>query len=138
MDKKSLRVLFVVTYHPHVKNISKTIKKHMKHLYADPEVRSVLTPLPFVSFRSVRNLRSHLVRSKSYSQERKLGSSKCNSLHYLTSNNIKECGTFTSHFNKEKFKINHHFKCNSKCVIYLYSCKVCRKQYVGLTTVYYL
>ena len=49
------------TYHPHLKNISKIIKKHIKHLYVDPEVRSVFTPLPFASFRSVRNLRNHLV-----------------------------------------------------------------------------
>ena len=77
MDNKSVGVPFVVTYHPHLKNISKIIKKHIKHLYADPEVRSVFTPLPFVSFRSVRNLRSHLVRSKLYPQERKTGSSKC-------------------------------------------------------------
>ena len=134
MDNKSVGVPFVVTYHPHLKNISKIIKKHIKHLYADPEVRSVFTPLPFVSFRSVRNLRSHLVRSKLYPQERKTGSFKCNSPRCLTCNNIKECNTFTSHVTKETFKINHHFNCNSKCLIYLFSCKVCGKQYVGSTT----
>ena len=131
MDNKSVGVPFVVTYHPHLKNISKIIKKHIKHLYADPEVRSVFTPLPFVSFRSVRNLRSHLVRSKLYPQERKTGSSKCNSPRCLTCNNIKECDTFTSHVTKETFKINHHFSCNSRCLIYLFSCKVFGKQYVG-------
>ena len=72
MDKKSVGVAFVVTYHPHLKNINKIIKKHIKHLHADPEVRSVFTPLSFISFRSVQNLRSHLVRSKLYAQERKI------------------------------------------------------------------
>ena len=134
MDNKSVGVPFVVTYHPHLKNISKIIKKHIKHLYADPEVRPVFTPLSFVSFRSVRNLRSHFVRSKLYPQEQKTGSSKCNSPRCLTCNNIKECDTFTSHVTKETFKINHHFNCNSKCLIYLFSCKVCGKQYVGSTT----
>ena len=57
MDKKSVGIPFVVIYHAHLKNIIKIIKKHIKHLYADPEVRSVFTPLPFVSFRSVQNLR---------------------------------------------------------------------------------
>ena len=131
MDNKSVGVPFVVTYHPHLKNISKITKKHTKHLYADPEVRSVFTPLPFVSFRSVRNLRSHLVRSKLYPQERKTGSPKCNGPRCLTCNNIKECDTFTSHVTKETFKINHHFSCNSRCLIYLFSCKVFGKQYVG-------
>ena len=125
MDKKSVGVAFVVTYHPHLKNINKIIKKHIKHLYADPEVRSVFTPLSFISFRSVRNLRSHLVRSKLYPQERKIVSSKCNSPRCLICKNIKECDTFTSHVTKETFKINHHFNCNSKCLIYLFSCKVC-------------
>ena len=48
MDKKSVEVPFVVTYHPH-------LKEHIKHLYADPKVGSVFTPLPFVSFCSVQN-----------------------------------------------------------------------------------
>ena len=135
MDKKSVGVTFVVTYHPHPKNISKIIKKHIKHLYADPEFRFVFTPLPFVSFRSVQNLRSHLVkRSKLYPQEQKIGSSECDSPCCLTCNNIKECDTFTSHVTKEMFKTNLHFNCNSKCLIYLFSYKVCGKQYVGSTT----
>ena len=75
-----------------------------------------------------------MVRSKLYPQKWKTGSSKCNSPRCLTCNNIKECDTFTSHVTKETFKINHHFNCNSKCLIYLFSCKVCGKQYVGSTT----
>ena len=131
MDKKSVGVTFVVTYHPHLKNISKIIKKHIKHLYDDPEFRSVFTPLPSVSFHSVQNLMSHLVkRSKLYPQEQKIGSSECNSPCCLTCNNIKECDTFTSHVTKEMFKTNHHFNCNSKCLIYLFSYKVCGKQYL--------
>ena len=113
--------------------MSKIIKKHIKHLYVDSGVRSVFTALPFVSFCSVQNLRSHLVRSKLYAWERKIGSSKCNSPRCLTCNNIQECNTFTSHVTKETFKINHRFNCNSKCLIYLFSCKVCGKQYVGST-----
>ena len=62
-ERKNVGIPFVVTYHPHLKNISKIIKKHANYLQIDPEVRSLFTPLPFVSFRSVRNLRSHLVRS---------------------------------------------------------------------------
>ena len=66
--------------------------------------------------------------------ERAIGSAKCNSPRCLTCNNVKECDTFTSHVTKETFKINHRFDCNIKCLIYLLSCKVCGKQYVGSTT----
>ena len=59
MDNKSVGVPFPVTYHPHLKNIITISKEHIKHLYANHEVGSVFTPLPFVSFRSVRNLRIH-------------------------------------------------------------------------------
>ena len=134
MHKKSVGVHFVVTYHRDLKNISKIIKKAIKHLYAKPEVRSVFTSLTFVSFRSVRNLSSHLVRFELYPQERKIATSKRDSPRCITCNNIKECDTFTSHVTKETLKINHHFNCNSKCLIYLFPCKVCGKQYVGLTT----
>ena len=64
MDSKSVGVPFVVTYYPHLKNKSKIIKKHIKHVYANPEVRSVFTPLPFVSFGSVQNLKSLLTKFK--------------------------------------------------------------------------
>ena len=134
VENKSVLVPFVVTYLPHLKNINKVIKKHIKHLYADPEVKSVFTPLPFAFFRSVWNLRSHLVRSKLYHQEWKIGSSKCNSPCCLNCNNIKECDTFISHITKETFKINHHFNCKSKSLNYLFNCKVCGKQYVRSTT----
>ena len=66
ISKRAVGIPFVVTYHPHLKNIIWIIKKHSKHLYASPEVKSVFTHLPFVFFHSVRNLRSHLVRSKLY------------------------------------------------------------------------
>ena len=74
------------------------------------------------------------MRSKLYPQERTVGSSKCNSPRCLTCKNVQECDTFTSHVTKEASKINHHFHCNSKCLVYLLSCKVCGKQYVGSTT----
>ena len=122
-DNMIVLVLFVVTYRPHLSNINQIIKKHIKHLHANPEVKSVFTPLLFASFRSVRNLKSHLVRSKLYHQEWKIGSPECNRPRCLTCNNIKECDIFISQ-TKDTFKINHHFNCNSKSLNYLFSCKV--------------
>ena len=40
---------------------------------------------------------------------------------------------FTSFTTKKTYKINHSFDCNNKCLIYLWSCKSCSKQYVGNT-----
>ena len=66
--------------------------------------------------------------------ERKAGSRKCKFQRCLTCKRVRECDTFSSFATKESFKINHHFDCNSKCLIYLLSCRVCGKQYVGSTT----
>ena len=110
------------------------IRKNLQFLYADPETKRVFTAAPFVSFRSVRNLKSFLVRSKVYPLEGKVGSAKCNGKRCQELLNINETDTFESFQTKQKCKINHHLNCNDKCLIYLLSCKACGLQYVGSTT----
>ena len=131
---KENSVPLVVTYNPNFKNLSFLIRKNLQFLYADPETERVFMPAPFVSFRSVRNLKSFLVRSKVHPIERKVGSAKCNGKRCQVCLNINETDTFESFQTRQKYKINHHLKCNDKCLIYLLSCKVCGLQYVGSTT----
>ena len=66
-------VPFVVTYNPAFKNLFQVIRKTLQLLSADEEVKKVFSTAPFVSFRSTRNLKSYLVRSKIYPLERKVG-----------------------------------------------------------------
>ena len=40
---------------------------------------------------------------------------------------------FQSFVTKVSYRINHKFDCDSKCIIYLFSCKTCGLQYVGST-----
>ena len=48
--------------------------------------------------------------------------------------NILEPGNeFKSTTTGEVYKINFHFHCNSECTVYLLTCMICRKQYVGPT-----
>ena len=68
---KNIGNQFIVTYHPHLKQLGKLIQNNIKYLYADVEVRSVFTTTPFASFRTALNLRSHTVRSKLYPLEKK-------------------------------------------------------------------
>ena len=79
------------------------------------------------------SLRSHLIRKKVYPLITEKGSSYCVKTRCETCFNIQETDTFQSFVTKEVYKINHHFHCDSKCVIYLISCKVCGLQYVGST-----
>ena len=46
---------------------------------------------------------------------------------------MKVTDTFTSF----TLKITYSFDCNNKCVIYLFNCKTCVKQYTGKTTNYF-
>ena len=74
-----------------------------------------------------------MVCANLYPLERKRVSYKCGNLRCLICNNIEETDTFTSTVTGEYFKINHHLRCNDKCLIYLLTCKVCKKQYTGKT-----
>ena len=124
---------FVITYHPRLKKIMKIIKKLEHLLYQDESVKRVFTPPSMVSYCSARKLSSYLVRVKLYPFERKRGSYKCGNLKCLVCKNIEETDTFTSAVTVESFKINHHFCCNDKCLIYLLTFRVCKKQYTGKT-----
>ena len=133
-QEKETGIPLVTTYHPRLKDLSSLIKRNLQYLYADQEVKKVFTPAPFVSFRSARNLKSFLVRSKVYSLERKTGSEKCNGKRYLVCLNIAETDTFEFFQTKKQYKINHNLNCNEKCLVYLLSCKIFGLQYVGSTT----
>ena len=133
-SKKVNGVPLVVTYNPAFKNLSQVIRKKLQLLYADEEVKKVFSPAPFVSFRSTRNLKSYLVRSKIYPLERKVGSEKYKSKRCLACLNVSETDVFQSFKTKEQYKINHQVNCNDNCLIYLLCCKVCGLQYVVFTT----
>ena len=79
-------VPLVVTYHPHLNAVNKIIHRNLKHLHADQLVRSAFTPAPFISFRTARNLRSHLARSKLYPLKQTTGS---NSVVLLVAKYVK-------------------------------------------------
>ena len=72
-------VPLVVNCNPILCRLEQVIRKNLCFLYQDEEVKQVFNPVPFVSFRSVRTLRSHLVRAKVYQERKRLvGSRKCN------------------------------------------------------------
>ena len=48
-------------------------------------------------------------------------------------NILKPSKEFKSRVTMEIYKTNFHFDCNNVCVVYLITCKVCKKQYTGST-----
>ena len=59
-------VPLVVNYNPILCRLGQFICKTLCFLHQEEEVKQVFNPAPFVSFRSVRTLRCHLVRAKVY------------------------------------------------------------------------
>ena len=127
-------IAFVVTYHPLLKQLKGILRRNMYLLNMNVEVKQTFTPVPMVSNRSYRKLSSYLVRAKLYPKERIVGSKGCGKKCCEVCVTVCETDTFTSTVTGETFKINHKLDCDNKCLIYLFMCKCCGKQYVGETT----
>ena len=82
-----------------------------------------------VSFRSAREIKDYLVRTKLYSLEQNLASRKCNKIRCEVCNNIESADLFSSTVTIETCKINHYFNYNSKFLVYLITCRTCKPQY---------
>ena len=130
-------VPFVVTYHPLLNKLSSITQRNLYLLYMNQEVKNGFTPGSIVSYRSPRKIRTYLVRAKLYPLKRKVCSEKCGKSRCEVCLNIQETDsamTILSIITGESFMINHRFNCDDNCLIYLFTCKCCHKQYVGETT----
>ena len=126
-------VALVLTFNSVLENFNNVIRKHVTILYRDRAVKALFTPAPFVAYRTGYSLKSHLVRAKVYPLERIVGSQRCNKPRCQTCRNVTETCTFQCSVDKKVYKINHQFNCDSKCLVYLVTCKQCLMQYVGVT-----
>ena len=126
-------VPLVVNCNPILCCLGQVIRKNLCFLDQDEEVKQVFNS-PFVSFRTVRTLRSHLVSVKVYPVGEKLvGSRKCNKNRCQVCKNVIETETFQYFVDKKVYKINDRFTCSDKYLVYPLSCKVCGMQYNGQT-----
>ena len=104
----------MVNYNPFLNCLGQTRHKNLCFPYQDEEIKQVFIPAPFVSCRSVRTLRSHLVRAKVYPVgERLVESRKCNKNPYKVCKNVIKTDTFQSFLYKRVYKISHIFTCNN-------------------------
>ena len=98
------------------------------------EIKQTFTPVPMGSYRSSRKLSSYLVRTKLYPTDRIVGCKGCGKKQCEVCVNVCEADTFTSTVTGETFKNDHKLNCDDKCLIYLFMCECCGKQYIGETT----
>ena len=129
------KLVFNITYHPAFQRLNSILRKAHVILAFDKEHQSVFNEIPIVGFRKGKSLKDMLVRAKVPPKNNiKSGSGGCLG---------KRCGVCpyiktTSEFMDKKgvrYEIRTtHLNCNSKNVVYLLSCKVCKTQYVGSCT----
>ena len=105
----------------------------MNILYLHENAKEVFMPRPMVTFRGSRKVSCYFVRAKLYPLERVTGSCKWHGKRCAACLNVNETSTFTISVTRDTYPINHKFDCNSKCLIYLLTCKQSSKLYVSQT-----
>ena len=114
-------------------NANDIIEKHLVFVYAKEQVENIFTRPPLVSFRAGFSLKSIWLGLKYtlfYVNGDHLVVRKADVRLALM---LKIETFFRSFATKESYKKNHKFDCDSKCIIYLFSCKACGLQYVVST-----
>ena len=128
------KITLVLTYHPALNKVYEILQKAHRHTLKSSRLSAVLPSPPRIAFRNAKTLRDKLVRSKLKNKhDKKPGVHICGNKRCEICKILYQGDTFESTQNEKKFKINFHFDCNSANVIYLLTCNICKKQYVGST-----
>ena len=112
-------------------NVLKSAHRYIEKSLA---LKAVLPKPPRVAFRNPKTLRDKLVRSKiRENDEEERGNFPCGHSNCEICKILEPGKEFKSTVTGEVFKMNFHFDCNSICVVYLLTCRICKKQYTGST-----
>ena len=141
--KEGIRVPFVISYHPDIKNLPYLIRnKHEDILLRSKRCREIFQNPPVVSYRRPLNLKNYLVKatlgSTTRSQNRNMtpGFTKCNNAGTCKIHDSSTASnTFASSVTGKTFNMDQSITCDTKNVIYLITCRKenCMQQYVGQT-----
>jgi hypothetical protein len=134
-DKQDI-IPFVCTYNPSLPNIGKVINQYWGLLKysSNKSVRDIFNSKPVVAFKRPTNLQDILVHSKMQTRNISTGQVlKCDRPRCSHCNHITESNKFVSTIFSTQHQIKQDLTCSSTDVIYLITCKKCKKQYVGQT-----
>ena len=138
---------FITTYTPWLPQLTKLVHTHWQTIENDTHLQRILPERPITALRANKNISKHLVRADLK------GTPKSNDRPhlYLPAHNFTDyCQTCThsqcsicpflrptaaiqSSKTKRIYAINTHYTCTTPKVIYLITCTICHKQYVGQT-----
>ena len=129
------RYIYNVIYYPVFRYLKSQLKELHVILVCDEDHKKVLSELPITGFKNNKNIKSHLVRA-ALPHINEVGKYKpCGGKipRCQLCSNIKNTSAFKSNHSNEVHQIKKNFNCNSKMVLYLIECRVCRRQYNGST-----
>ena len=127
-------ITLVLTFHQPLNIVFNVLKSAHRFAEKSPAIKAVLPKPPSVAFRNPKTSRDKLVRSKiRENHEEKRGNFPCGHSNCEICEISEPGKEFKSTVSGEVFKMNFHFDCNSICVVYLLTCRICKKQYTGST-----
>ena len=127
------RVPMITTYHSVLKDLNTILKKHIPILYANKRMADVFKEPPMAAFRRPRNLKDMVVRTKLKNPLPNGGFKTCSDKRCLMCKHTSSTNSFESPVTGRSYRILGETSCRSDNCIYLISCKICQKQYVGET-----
>ena len=129
------KLTFNVTYYPVFRHLKSQLKELHVILDCDEDHKKVFPEVPIIGFKNNKNLKSHLVRATLPDINEVGRCEPCGGKipPCQLCNNMKNTSTFKSKHSNDVYQIKKNFNCNSKMVVYLIECRVCRKQYNGST-----
>ena len=133
--QKTSRIPFVVTYHPNLPNLRQTIDRNWSNIENCPRLHRLFPEKPIIAYRRPKSIRDILVRAKLPQLDNPTvdgGSGPCGDPRCKTCQLMPVTNTFSS-TNGAVSTMNSVTNCKSSNVIYLMTCTVCNKQYVGET-----
>lgn len=129
------RVPFVLTYHPDLPNVRKITEKHWPTIAGSRKLGTLFEEKPVIAYRRPKSLRDILVKAKikAVGDPSPTGScGPCNVPRCQTCHMMSPACTFKSATGAIS-SITGNYNCKTSNAIYLMTCKVCKKQYVGET-----
>ena len=141
-NKKDDNVVpLILTYHPSNYQVKKIINDNWGLLKFSDKCLEVLPERPLFATRRNTNLKDALIKSRlnPFAQKGKTGFVDHNLCDPCRFSNCTVCSTlskmksFVSQNTLKSFKTPHGVQCTTPNVIYLLTCNICRKQYVGET-----
>ena len=135
-DKRNdFKLVLNITYHSNVSNLKDTISFLHLLLTPDQEHQKVFHKVPIMGFQRAKGLKVILVKAKVcpvQKNERFCGpckKSRCETCeHILSTDSFNSKTTQRTYFIKPP-----DLKYSSENVVYLFTCKICSKQYTGST-----